>query len=217
MYCSHCGTPGSDNFCTNCGTRLAPALAQTPFDEPARPVDWSREVRYDVLVAHPEVRDLLARASGGNHWNVSAETCLKLYDKFLAKAVGGIELGELATIVVPLFTRMGVRATKQRTATIAAPAGRTIVAVLCSLAARGNTIKDVHQARDGCAIEAVLPSDVWSWEGTLLVTVVAAGDRSHLEARTTIGGQMYDWGKSERRLDFLVSDVQSFRARTSAA
>lgn len=218
MYCSHCGTPGSGNFCTNCGTRLAPS---SPRDEPASvpvpPADWSREVRYDVLIAHPEVRALLAQAGRGSHLNISAETFLKVYDKFLAKAVGGIELSDLSTIVVPLFVRMGVRTTKQRNELIAAPVGRTIVAVLCSLASRGNTIKDVHQARDGCAIEAVLPSDVWSWEGTLLVTVVAEADRSRLDARTTVGGQMYDWGKSARRLESLVSDVHSFGMKTFAA
>lgn len=220
MYCSHCGTPGSGNFCTNCGTRHAsapPPARDEPVSLPVPPADWSREARYDVLVAHPEVRDLLAQAGRNTHLNISAESCLKVYDKFVAKAVGGIELSELSTIVVPLFVRMGVRTSKQRNELIVAPVGRTIVAVLCSLASRGNAIKDVHQASDGCAIEAVLPSDVWSWEGTLLVSVVAEGDRSRLDARTTVGGQMFDWGKSVRWLDHLVSDVQSFRTRTFAA
>lgn len=213
MYCSQCGTPGSGNYCTNCGTRLAPAA----WSEPSARADWSHEVRYDVLVAHPEVRDLLAQSARGNHLNISAEKLLKVYDKFLAKAAGGVELSDLSTIVVPILTRMGVRTTKERTERIAAPVGRTIVAVLCSLAARGSTVKDVHQAFDGCAIEAVLPSDVWSWEGALLLTITAQGDWSRLDARSTIGGQAFDWGKSVRWLDHLVNDVHAFHGKPFAA
>jgi hypothetical protein len=223
MYCSECGAPGSGNFCTNCGTRLAPATvawgapAPAAAPAPAPAGDWSREVRYHALVAHPEVRGLIARAGRGDRLNVSAETVLKVYDKFLAKAVGGIELSELSTLVVPILKRMGVQTARQRVETVHAPAGRTIVAVLCSFAARGNTIKDVHQGADGCAIEAVLPSDVWSWEGTVLVSVAADGERSRLDASTRVGGQMFDWGKSVRWLDQLVGDVRAFGARTSAA
>ncbi len=215
MYCSQCGTPGSGNFCTSCGTRLAPALAE--WSVPGPPSDWSREVRYDVLVVHPEVRNLLAEAGRANPLNISAEKLMKVYDKFLAKAVGGIEVTDLSAIVVPILTRMGVKTTTQRSETIAAPVGRTIVAVLCSLAARGNTIKNVHQARDGCAIEASLPSNAWSWEGTLLVTVTADGERTRLDLGATIAGQVHDWGKSARRLELLVNDVRTFGTKTSAA
>lgn len=213
MYCSECGKLASGKFCSNCGTQLAPA--QAGANPPAG--DWSREVRYDVLIAHPQVREILAQAGRGDRPHISADVCMKFYDKFVAKAVGGVELSDLATIAVPIFTRMGIKTTKERTESIAAPAGRTIVAVLCSLAARGNTIKDVHQARDGCAIEAVLPSDFWSWEGTLLVSICAQGDFSRLDARTTVGGQLHDWGKSARRLEQLVSDVRAFQMRTFAA
>lgn len=214
MYCTSCGTPGSGNYCTSCGARLAPAA----WSEPASRVDWSHEVRYDVLVAHPDVRDLLAQSARGSQLNISAEKLLKVYDKFVAKAAGSVALSDLATVVVPIFTRMGVRtAAKQRSEMVAAPVGRTIVALLCSLAARGSTVKDVHQACDGCAIEAVLPSDIWSWEGALVVTVTAQGDWSRLDARTTIAGQSFDWGKSMRWLDHLVSDVHAFRSQTFAA
>jgi hypothetical protein len=211
MYCPQCGTPGSGNFCTGCGTRLAPAGGHEP-------ADWSREVRYDRLVAHPEVRDLLAGAADKAGVRISAEQALTLHDRFLSKALGGgVELSDLAKIAVPILARLGFQATKQRSEMIDVPAGRAIVAVLCSLTSRGQRLKDVHQARDGCAIEAVLPSDVWSWEGTLFVTVAAEGDRSRLDARTRIGGQMYDWGKGTRCLEHLVQDVRSFRWPLSCA
>ena len=206
MYCSQCGTQGAGNFCTSCGTRLATVVETGP---PAL-VDWSREVRYDLLMSHPDVRDRVAKAAGRAGPGITAETVMKVYDKFVAKAVGGIEISDLSAVVVPLLVRFGVQTGKHRSETIEAPPGRTIVAVLCSLAARGRAVKEVHQATDGCAIEAVLPSDVWSWEGTLLVTIVAEGDWSRLDAQTKIGGQMYDWGKSTKCLEQLIEDVHSF-------
>ncbi|WP_422922868.1 zinc ribbon domain-containing protein [Singulisphaera sp. PoT] len=213
MYCSECGTQGLGKFCTNCGTRLAAATATALVDPPtpAPIVDWPREVRYDLLIAHPEVRERLSNAGNKATAGISAEQAMKFYDKFLAKAVGGVELSDIATIAVPILTRMGLQATKQRSESFEAPPGRTIVAALCSLAARGQKVKEVYQASDGCAIEAVLPSDLWSWEGTLFVTVASDGHRSRLDARTKIGGQVYDWGKSNRCLDRLVQDVRSFR------
>lgn len=214
MYCSECGTPASGKFCANCGTRIAVPVTSALSDAPG---EWSHEVRYDVLIAHPKVRDLLAEAARVSQRHISGEQILKVYDKFVVKAVCGVDSSDLATTIVPILTRMGIQTVHQRTESIAAPPGHSIVAVLSSLATRGNTIREVHQASNGCAIEAVLPSDLWSWEGTLLVTIEADGPRCRLDARTTIGGQMFDWGKGTRRLDQLVRDVHSFGARMTAA
>ena len=44
--------------------------------------------------------------------------------------------------------------------------GRAIIAALCSLAGRGQTLKAASQGTDGLVIEAVLPSDMFAFEGT---------------------------------------------------
>ena len=62
------------------------------------------------------------------------------------------------------------------------------------------------------ALDGVLDAEVEVVNGgQSVVTVVAEGDRTRLDARTKIGGQMYDWGKSTRCLDRLIRDVRSFR------
>jgi hypothetical protein len=215
MNCPECGAPGSDTVCARCGAPRSRATA--PWGTAVPAADWAREVRFHLLTAHPEVRALLARAGRINAPTAATATGLELHDAFAARAAGAAAPRELASVVGPILTRMGVRADQRRVEAIHAPAGRTIVAVLGSFAARGNTLKDVHQARDGCAFEAALPSDVWAWEGTLLASITAEADRSRLELATTAAGPMDDRGKTARRLQRLLDDVRAFGTRTSAA
>ena len=68
---------------------MPPPAAQDDFRG-----DWHREVRYDLLIRHPEVREHLARAANHKVFRLSAEQSIKVYDKFVAKAVGGVAVGD---------------------------------------------------------------------------------------------------------------------------
>lgn len=59
----------------------------------------------------------------------------------------------------------------------------------------------------GCLIEASLPSDLLSLEGTLLVSLHRHGRHTAVSGRTQIGGQFFDWGKSNRCLEQLFIDL----------
>jgi hypothetical protein len=78
---------------------------------------------------------------------------------------------------------------------------------LCSLARHGQTLRGVTQAHDGLLLEASLPSDLFSLDGNLLVSVQRDGTQAEVCGSTHIGGQLYDWGKSNRCLDTLFSDL----------
>jgi hypothetical protein len=52
-----------------------------------------------------------------------------------------------------------------------------------------------------------MPSDMWSLKGDLVVAVRAEGNLTLVEAGLTIPGQVYDWGKSQRALNQLFSDL----------
>jgi len=65
----------------------------------------------------------------------------------------------------------------------------------------------VAQEPDGCTFNASLPSDVFSLEGDLAVSVRRSGAHTEVGGVTRINGQFFDWGKSNRCLDQLFADL----------
>jgi hypothetical protein len=167
--------------------------------------DWSDEIRYTVLLNFPEVRDRIAACAAQAKFRMTAEEFLGLCDTAFAP-VAGVSIKKIATIV---HERSGVRTGKTRTELLPLPGGKIIVGVLCSLSRNGQNLRKVEQAEDGCLLEAALPSDMWSFEGDLLVTVKRNPPGTLVEAVTVIKGQLFDWGKSNRRLEKLFADLRN--------
>jgi hypothetical protein len=203
MYCSNCGAPASGNFCSRCGARLGPGQPEVLL-----PQDWKDEIRYNVLLHFPEVRDLIARHAAQAKKGISGEQFLALADKAFAPLVG-VSLGTVAAIIVPIYARIGIQTGKARKVELSMPAGKAVVAAVCSLARFGRQLKQVHQGDDGCVLEAVLPSDFRSWQGELVIAIQNQGGSTLVEAVTKIPGQLYDWGKSKQCLDQLFKDLET--------
>jgi hypothetical protein len=206
VFCPQCGSEASGNNCWKCGAALAkPAPSEGASGAGAQDVDdWENEVRYEVLIQRPEVREMLARQAAAAPKRASAEDFLAGADKWLKPQV---PLGIIAEIVQPLYARLGVGTGKSRREHVALPPGRVLVNVMATLARHGYHPKTVQQAHDGCTIEAILPSDIWSFEGSLLVTVQRAAEGSEVEAAAAIKGQLFDWGKSRAILDEFFNEL----------
>jgi hypothetical protein len=211
MFCSQCGAEADGRFCWSCG---AP-LVRPDAAEPAAPtadtaVDWESEIRYDVITRQPGVRELLARQASLAKKRMSGEEFLEAVDG-IAKL--GVPLATLVEIVQPIYTRLGIGTGKVQTQTFELPPGRVLVGVLCSLARRGQALRSVEQATDGCVLEAALPSDMWSLEGDLVVTIRRAdGGGTRVDAATKVYGQLFDWGKSKGALRDLLRDIPKLPA-----
>lgn len=163
---------------------------------------WDNEVRYEVLLAVPEVRDRLAKCRGRATKSMTGEEWLGLYDKAF-NPIPGVSLKTVASVVAPIYAKLGVRTGKTRAEDLHQPIGSTIVDVLCALAESGLPLNEVHQGETGCVIEASLPSDLLSFEGRLVITVERTTSGTRVEAATNIPGQWFDWGKSSRCLESL--------------
>jgi hypothetical protein len=135
---------------------------------------------------------------------MTGEQFLALADKLVPL---GVPLEGLVAVAQPLYARLGIKTGKERADQVPAPVGQVIVRALCSLARHGQTLRGVTQAADGCLLEATLPSDLFSLEGTLLVSVRRSGSQTAVSGATQIGGQLFDWGKSNRCLDQLFMDL----------
>lgn len=233
MFCAQCGVKSAGgNFCTACGARLVqpepgPASAgrvtqpdpyaalvqhSNPIPEGAQPYgDWSGECRYEVLMKYPEVRETIAQHAAKAPTGLTGEKFLDLCDAAFAP-IPGVSLKSVAGIASAWYASMGVKTGQNRKGLLPAPIGRSIVSSLCSLAQHGRAVKEVQQADDGCVVHAAIPSDIWSFEGELVITLTRAPRGTRIEAGTNIPGQWYDWGKSKKCLAQLFQDVESIAA-----
>jgi len=166
--------------------------------------EWDREVQYETILRFPGVRETIERHARQATKRITGEQFLKLADKLVPL---GVPLEGLAAVVQPLYARMGIKTGKERTHHVQAPVGRVIVRALCSLARHGQSLRGITQAVDGCLFEATMPSDLFSLEGDLLVSVRRNGSQAEVRGATQISGQFYDWGKSNRCLDQLFTDL----------
>lgn len=207
MFCSNCGKAANGNFCTHCGTKLTAEPAVTLSIAEALPADWSAEHRYETLLRYPEVLTSIERAAAECRTWLTGEQFLKLTEKAFEPLMG-VSLGTVNAIALPIARRLNLQTGKSRNEFIAAPLGQTIVAALCSLARHGRKLTQVHQAEDGCVLEAELPPDLRaSTTGELLITIRRAANHTHVEAVTKIPGQLFDWGKSSQCLNQLFAEL----------
>jgi hypothetical protein len=203
VYCSECGQAACGKFCSSCGSPLSATAANAVVSADGEP-DWEHEVRYEEILKFPGVRETIERHARQARKRMTGEQFLALADKVVPL---GVSMEGLTAIAQPLYARLGIKTGKERTQQVRAPVGKVLVGVLCSLARNGQTLRAVTQGTDGCLLEAALPSDLFSLEGELLVGVHRDGTQAQVSAATHIRGQLYDWGKSNRCLETLFSDV----------
>jgi hypothetical protein len=199
MYCSNCGNKAEGSFCSSCGKQLG----ESGGTSVALSSDWSTEVRYDVLLEIPEVRSKIASCMNHDGKGITGEEFLKLCDLIPL----GLPISKAITVAYPILSKLGVGTGEGRVEQLSSPPGKTLVATLCAFSRRGLSLRTVHQAEDGCVFDAVLPSDIRSLEGDLVVVVRREGAGALVEASTKIKGQLFDWGKSKRCLDNFFSDL----------
>jgi hypothetical protein len=171
----------------------------------ATPNDWTQSVVYRDIIARPELRAMVDAAAARSKQGMSAEKFLGQADKLMA-AVGGHSGGALmGELMKPFLSKMHTIKTVSHRFDL--PPGRAILAALCSLAGRGQTLKAARQIEDGLALEAVLPSDAFAFEGKLFVTLKRDGAGTMVEASTQVPGQKFDLGKSTRAINALFEEI----------
>ena len=205
MFCQNCGAKAYGPYCSQCGAKI---IGWEGESESAQR-DWREEVRYEGLMSYPEVRDTLSRCASRTGFRLSGEEFLKLCDE-LIETVPGVSLSAIGSIAHRVYSAMGIKTGKVRREFFSAPVGKVIVGVLCSLARRGMDLKGVEQGENGCLFRAVIPSDLWSFAGELVVVVERVEGGTSVEASALIRGQLFDWGKSRRTLERLFGDIGNF-------
>jgi hypothetical protein len=154
----------------------------------------------------PEVRERIARGAAAAPKGATGEQYLELFDKAFSPKV---PLKAVVEVVAPLYARWGIGTGKSRSVILPLPPGRVLVAALCWLAGSGRALRQIRQADDGCVLEARLPSDLFSLEGELVISIRRVAEGTQVEAATRIPGQLVDWGKSTRSLTGLFEALKA--------
>jgi hypothetical protein len=227
MYCTQCGAKAAPDhkFCAGCGARLegagtgaAPMAfaapdAPAPVPAPSGPLeDWRETTNYRVVLSHPDVKGLIADASKTSKAGMSADEFLKLAAPVLGLAGAETAATKLIAEYAPgFYAKMGVKVGKETRNGYATSFGRTLAAILCSLASRSQTLVAIHEASDGCVVEADVPSSLTTSKGKLTLTLERRPEGTLVQSAVVFPGQSGDWGRSKRVLDELHQDILNYR------
>lgn len=207
MYCANCGKPITGNFCANCG---APANAAKPQ---LSTLHWQEERTIPELLANPEVATLIKHYAAKATLHFDANDILKIADSIMKP--GGVSMKLIADISVPIFEKMGINTGKASIQTLPFGLHETIVRCMCCIAKEGLPVTKIELAKNGLIVMVTMPSDLWSWAGEMVVSMEALGEETQMNINTKIKGQLFDWGKSKRRIELLLSDIQSIPLQVS--
>jgi hypothetical protein len=165
------------------------------------------------VLAHPEVKQLIADAAKASKAGMSAEEFMKLADPILkASGAGAVPLQLIAEVAAPMYARMGIKTGKDAKNGYKTPYGRVLAAVLCALASRNQRLVAIHEGTDGCVVEAEIPSSMTTWTGRLSLTLERKPEGTLVTSAAVFEGQASDWGRAKRILDDMHQDILNYRS-----
>ncbi len=206
MYCHNCGQKVIGKFCSHCGTQVAGGELPTPSPPSG---DWKTEKRFDFLPKHSDVRKMIAQFAEQSSQKISADEYLKLADLAFGSLMGGVSASKLGSVLVPIYQKTGISTGKSQTRNLRPTIQELIVKSLCALAKNGFPIESSEAAADGIVFTAKVPSDLWSWEGRLVLSIQDNDDFREVKIAVKIKGQLYDWGKSKKIIAKVFRDIET--------
>jgi hypothetical protein len=132
IFCSSCGAEANGRFCWRCGAQLhgqegetSPSAVGGSSIAAASESDWPNDVRYQVLIGVPEVRDRIARQAALARKGMSAEQFLAAADKVMAPLMAvPIPLQPMAEFAQAVDSKLGIHTGRQRSEHLDWPAAR---------------------------------------------------------------------------------------------
>jgi hypothetical protein len=190
-----------------------PALAALPTPPPSQPrpsaeTKWQHSLRYDLLLADTQVRAILTAQAQFVKPPTTGDLFLVALDKLAAAPIGSATQSWLRSYQ-EVVAGFGIKTEKTRAQDFLAAPGLVLLAAICAAAREGMPLQGVRSNEESCALFAKLPRTTWSGEGEVLMTVTCLGAGTRIEASTRIPGVIYDYGKSNRKLDGLFRSIQS--------
>jgi hypothetical protein len=110
-----------------------------------------------------------------------------------------------------LGSAFGLKSRKRRERRFFAPYVPTVLAVVLAVHHESLRLTALSDTARGSAVEAELPTDMYSLGGSFTCEILDEGpEHTLLRAATQIKGQLFDWGKGQRTLDDVAESTADF-------
>jgi hypothetical protein len=215
MYCVQCGAGGAARFCRECGKSQSLDIqdGSTVFVEPNTAVskasltdDWAQGLDYHRLLEFDEPRKRLVAASKRSKSGVTGDDVLAIFE---AVSPSKISWSKLTHAIVPFVDKLGIRTSNRTQADWQAPAGRVLLAYLCTLASHSLEVTEVQQEEDSCILSAKIPLGIITNSGKVTTKLETQSGWVRATMVVTISGQFYDWGRSKRLLEDFLAGINA--------
>lgn len=189
-----------------------PAPPAAPIDMSSLP-DWRTAINYAAVIGHPEVQNLVRDAKGANPGGMTAEEFIDVA-KPLLKAAGAdaVPLKLVMDIAQPMYAKMGIKTGSETRQGYKSSFGRTLAAVLCSLASRNQRLTGIDEGTDGCVLHVELPTSLFTYKSSMTLTLSSVPEGTMMTGAVLVPGQMSDFGHSKKVLAALHEDVLGYRS-----
>ncbi|NUP30920.1 MAG: hypothetical protein HOU01_04285 [Streptomycetaceae bacterium] len=177
--------------------------------------DWRVEFRYGALMAQPEAMGRLEQAAARGKKRLTAREFMERGQQardvweLLGGSFDGLEKQVSNLLGSALGRALGFEINKVHTAPYPQPVGMVLVGVSCAMAETGYRLTQVLQGTDGCVLEAALPRNWATKEGSVVCAVAGNAQQAQVQSAVKVTGQLYDWGRGKR----VLADLS---ARTAA-
>jgi hypothetical protein len=178
-----------------------PQAASTAQAAPPGQQEWADEVRYDVIIAIPPIRDMIER-----NWTTAIHSANT--QKLLDGKSSQSKLA-LAALLQEGMARKGRNVIAERAQLVQRPVGWVLADLACVLAGGRYTVRLAQQGSDGCVLECVIPrSPSVLIGGTMTVTVERTSHGTGVRAVAHLPGLLRDWGVSRRIFDHVFDNIK---------
>jgi len=208
MYCHKCGEKTIEEICNKCGTRIV-QLDSLIVES------WISENDFNKIIRHPEILELVSQYSEESKNKLSGEELLSKFDLVFGTFTG-ISIGFIAEIVVPIYSRLGIKTGKSDSIRFHDSIQEIFVKTMCSLAKHNYSIEEFHEAKDGIVLVGKIKSDLRSFGCKVIIELLGNSDFVDAKVQTLIKGQLYDWGKSKKIVKSILKDLSEIKLKKKA-
>ena len=216
MICPKCETEASGNFCANCGHKLFLGYCSNCKKEVFSNYCAHCGVLFNqqtliknvkALVLQLGFRKLILTKLGSP---AKTNFIQKFFDQmdFAFASMKDFEVKKLADVLDHVCTESNMNKRLAATRSLDLTFDQAVIKSLCVLAANGYLIDSAKDAQNGMVIMAIVPPEISSWGGSLLIAIEKKHGETNLIFNASIRGLTYELEQRRRVIKRIVTEIE---------